>query len=179
MTKFSFRLQRVLELREKKEQAAAAQAAAARTQADAAKAAREALETIRAAGRERMHEAHGRMTQLPSVGELRQMGVVLEALDTRVAQASTTHAAAEQTARAAQEQLAAAFRERRVLDRLKEKQQVAWQAEAIRQDLADMDGIALTRFVQDVAAREGAGAAPGSSPAHSDAPAAPAPDEDR
>lgn len=181
MTKFSFRLQRVLELREKKEQAMASQAAAARAQADAARAAREALEHVRAAGRERMHEVHAREAQLPSVGELQQMGLVLEALDTRVAQASTTHAAAEQVARAAQEQLAEAFRDRRVLDRLKEKQQHAWQAEAVRQDLAAMDGIALTRFVQDAALRESARAQDADTPPATPGPVtpAPSPDEDR
>lgn len=185
MTKFSFRLQRVLELREKKEQAMASQAAAARAQADAARAAREALEHVRAAGRERMQEVHVREAQLPSVGELQQMGLVLEALDTRVAQASTTHAAAEQAARAAQEQLAAAFRDRRVLDRLKEKQQHAWKAEAVRQDLATMDGIALTRFVQDAALRDDAAASAraqdADTPPATPGPVtpAPSPDEDR
>lgn len=178
MTKFSFRLQRVLELREKKEQAMATQAAAARAQADAARTAREALEHIRAAGRERMHEAHA---ALPSVGELQQMGLVLEALDTRVAQASTTHAAAEQAARTAQEQLTEAFRDRRVLDRLKEKQQHAWKAEAVRQDLATMDGIALTRFVQDAALRESTRLQDADTPPATTGAGAPAPspDEDR
>mgnify|MGYP002777087862 CR=1 FL=1 len=181
MTRFSFRLQRVLELREKKEQAMATQAAAARAQADAARAAREALEHIRAAGRERLHEAHAREAQLPSVGELQQMGLVLEALDTRVAQASTTHAAAEQAARTAQEQLTEAFRDRRVLDRLKEKQQHAWKAEAVRQDLATMDGIALTRFVQDAALRESTRLQDADTPPATPGAGAPAhsPDEDR
>lgn len=158
MSPFRFSLQRVLELREKKQQAMAQQLAAAQAEAEAARIAREALEQVRTAGRDRLVEAHGRRQ---SVGELRQMGFVLEALDTRVAQARTTHAAAEQAANVAQERLAQAYRDRRVIDRLREKQQDAWRTDAVREDLAAMNDIALTRFAQDAAQRasDAAGAA--------------------
>jgi flagellar FliJ protein len=145
MTRFTFRLQRLLELREQREQAVARSLADARRSAEAARAARGALQAVRAANAEQLMSAHsaGR-----TVGDVRQLGYVLDQLDHRIDAAATTVATAEGVVRHAQGALTDAFRERRVLDRLRERHLDVWRATSVQLDRQLMDDIALARFTR-------------------------------
>ncbi len=136
---FKFRLQRVLELREKKEQEVATALAEARDRAELARRAVDDLARVRDASARPDGGAR-------SVGELRQAAFVLEQLDRRIALAAI--AAAERDADVARRQaeLNLAFQDRRVLDRLKERHLDAWRANEVAIDRQTMDAIALTRF---------------------------------
>jgi len=140
---FRFGLQRVLELREEKEKAAATALGEAQQRADAARAAAEQIAAVRSASAAELAAVHGAPRP---VGELRQLAFVLDQLDRRVAAAE--QAAAERDAEVTQHQdhLTAAFRDRRVLDRLKERHLDAWRVSEVQQDRQTMDAIALTRF---------------------------------
>lgn len=83
-----------------------------------------------------------------SVGELRNLSFLLDRLDASVAGAAQQTAAAEQVVGAKEDALRSAYRERRTLDRLRERHQDAWRATEAAQDRTLMDEIALTRFTQ-------------------------------
>lgn len=148
---FNFRLQRVLDLRAKHEKDAAIRLAEAEERAEAAERARAALEAVRAENAARLAAAHGGGT----VGQLRSLGLVLESLDVRIGHAGTAVEAAEEGVRRSADEMRAAFRDRRVLDRLRERHLESWRAEEVQADRASMDSIALTRFVQKRASGEG------------------------
>jgi flagellar FliJ protein len=140
---FKFRLQRVLELREQKEQQVATALAEARDRADAARADAHRLAAVRAAGGEQLAGAPsvGR-----SVGELRQLAFVLDQLDLRIATAEGVVAQRDADVVRHQADLNAAFQDRRVLDRLREKHLDAWKVGEVQLDRQTMDEIALARF---------------------------------
>lgn len=140
---FRFRLQRVLELREEHEQAMARELASARDAADAARREEEALAAVRDSSRAQLHAAHA---ETPRVGHLHQLGFVLQSLDQRVQSATESVQAADVVVDAAQGALVDAARDRRVLDRLKERHAEAWRAEEAQKDRLQMDEIALGRF---------------------------------
>lgn len=142
---FRFRLQRVLELREKHEQAQAIALAKAEDVAAAARGERQQLQALHAASRERMSSAQSTGV---TVGSLQQLGFVLNAVDQRVAHAAQTVAAAESVASDARSALEVAARDRRVLDRLKEKHLEVFRAEESQRDRVAMDEVALGRFTR-------------------------------
>ena len=127
---FRFRLQRVLELRERKERDAATAIGAAEEQAEQARAEQERLE----AARDAMAEMPAIASEA-SVGALRTFHFLLGRLDERVAHANAATASAEHTVTQKQDEL----RERHV-----ETQRAAESAA----DRQQMDEIALTRFAQ-------------------------------
>jgi len=141
-----FRLQRVLELRERKERDAATAFAAAQEQADLARAEQERLLAARDA------LAASAVQSAPedaaSVGALRTFHFLLGRLDERVAHASAASTSAEQTVEQRQDELRAAFRDRRALDRLRERHEENRRAAESAADRRQMDEIALTRFNQ-------------------------------
>jgi flagellar FliJ protein len=139
---FKFRLQKVLDLRAEKEQDAATQLARSRQLAENARAEKSALESSLSEGFAGIATAAGR-----TVGEMRSRAYALALLDQRIAQAeqAIVRAEAEVAQRTAEYSLA--FRDRRILDRLKDKHLEEWRAEETRTDLMTMDGIALGRFV--------------------------------
>lgn len=140
---FKFGLQRVLDLREKKEQEVATELAAARERAEAARAAAAALAGVRLAGEEQLAAAHAGAS---TVGELRQLAYVLDQLDLHIAAAEGVAAERDADVGRAQLDLNAAFRDRHVLDRLKERHLDAHRANAAQADRQTMDAIALSRF---------------------------------
>ena len=140
---FRFRLQRVLELREEHEQAKARELASAKDAADAARREQEALAAVRDSSRAELHAAHA---ETPRVGHLHQLGFVLQSLDHRVETATESVKAADVVVDAAQGALVDAARDRRVLDRLKERHAEVWRAEEAQKDRLLMDEIALGRF---------------------------------
>ena len=144
---FRFRLQRVLDLRERKERDAATALVAAEELAAAARAAlaRQAAPTEAAE------------TGELSVGALRTLQFLLGRLDERVEEAASAATSAEDVVAQRQDDLRAAYRDRRTLDRLRERAQESWRAGESAADRQRMDEIALTRFTQASTAHGGAG----------------------
>ncbi len=142
---FKFRLQRVLELREEHEQAKARVLATAQDAADEARRQQESLAAVRANSRAEVEAAH---SEAPRVGHLHQLGFVLQSLDQRLLVATETVLTAEHVVQQAQGALTEAARDRRVLDRLKERHAEVWRAEEAQKDRLLMDEIALSRFSQ-------------------------------
>jgi flagellar export protein FliJ len=146
MPKFS--LQRVLELRERKEQAVAARLTAARSDAEAARASAAEFETLRErGGAQRM--AAQRTTA--TVGQLQNATYVLERLDQQLAAARAAARIADAQVDACQAEFTVASQERRILDRLKERRIESAIAEEIQEDRRTMDGVAVIRFARRAA----------------------------
>lgn len=148
---FRFRLQRVLELREKREQAQAIQLAKAEDSASAARTQRDELQALHTASREQIASAH---IADPTVGHLHHLGYVMSALDQRLGHASQIVTKAEGVVSEARVSLEAAARDRRVLDRLKDKHTDAFRAEESHRDRIAMDEVALARFTRQRDAKQ-------------------------
>lgn len=138
---FRFPLQRILDIKAKREEEIARELATARTAADDARRAHDSLAAAHDAGREQLAS---RTT--PTVGEMRALSLVLGHLRDHVSAAALENEAAEAAVAQVHSQLTAALQERRVLDKLRERRFEAHQAEAASQDRKAMDAIALTRF---------------------------------
>lgn len=139
--KFNFRLQRVLELRERAEQEKARALSSAQHQQEEAEAARDSLAQAREAAALGLHAQGAR-----PAGELRAAELVLAHMDRHVSAATAAAQLAASATETAQLRLNDAFRDRRVLDRLKERALEAWQVDAVQADRQQMDAIALSRF---------------------------------
>src|SRR5690349_19482225 len=124
MNAFKFRLQPVLELRERDEKQAGVKLADAENRADEARVAKQALEAIREKGAAAMHVAHA-----PTIGQINTIGYVLEQLTHHIADAQTRVAAAEQVVTQARADLTSALQARRVLSKLRDKHFENWQKE--------------------------------------------------
>ncbi len=143
---YKFPLQRLLDIRAKKEQEVASKFAEATSHANAARADADAIEAMREAGRMRVTEEA--QTPHQSAGLLQQMSYVLSQLDVHVVAAHQQAIVAESVAEKVQGELTVAYQQRRVLDRLRERQLDAWKTSEMQIDRAAMDAIALTRFHQ-------------------------------
>jgi flagellar FliJ protein len=141
---FRFRLQQVLDLREEQERHLATQLAAAMGAEQAAKQALEGLRAEREAGTEGPIEGRSR-----SVGELANVAFIMQQLDGQIANASEMVNAANDSVSQVQEALTAAFKDRRVLDRLRERHEENYRVTAEQTDRRTMDDIALSRFVHN------------------------------
>ena len=140
---FRFRLQRVLELKEKQEKEIAIRLAHARLGEEEARAARAALESVREEGVQRTHEAQRRS---PSIGELQNLRFIVERLNHALEQADEEVEGAANKVRHCMDEFTAAFKARKVLDRLRERDQESWRAEEAHADQQAMDDVALTGF---------------------------------
>jgi flagellar FliJ protein len=165
---FKFRLQRVLELRAEAEQAKARALAEAHTAAESARATLDTLASLHQSSRAQVHAAH---TQEPRVGHLHQLSVVLQSIEARIETAADVVETTERVVAGAQNELELAARDRRVLDRLKERHADAWRATEAHKDRLLMDEIALARFARNRDAQQNAtsstaGDGPGSPDAH-------------
>ena len=141
---FRFRLQQVLDLREKQERHLATQLAAALGAEREAKDALNGLRAEREAGSDAVKEG-----QSHSVGELANLAFMMQQLDDRIAGANDTVSAANNSVSQVQEALTAAFKDRRVLDRLRERHEETYRATAEQTDRRAMDDITLSRFVHN------------------------------
>jgi len=152
---FTFRLQRILELRKQAEQARARELVSARDEADAVRAAHDAMADLHATSRAQTNAAQH---AAPRVGHLQQLGIVLQSLDARLEQSGEQVRAADDVVVSAQKVLADAARDRRILDRLKDRHAEQWHVDAAHQDRVGMDEVALARFTRtaDVRASEDA-----------------------
>ena len=143
MTRFKFRLQRVLELREEAERARSVALADAEGEANAARDVRDAIADARDTGHQTLTNASNTGT---TVGALQQMQFVLGALDERLELADSSVVTADSLVKRAQDELRSAFQAKHAISTLREKQQEVHRAAALGTDRALMDEIALTRF---------------------------------
>jgi flagellar FliJ protein len=142
---FRFRLQRILELRERKQRDAATALVSAQVDAEQAREAQARLEAARVALVESTMPGAADAT---SVGTLRNLHFLLAQLDTHVESAASAADVAEQAVTQRQDELRLAFQERRTLDRLRERHEETWRATTSATDRQQMDEIALSRFTQ-------------------------------
>ena len=139
---FRFRLQQVLDLREHHERALASQLAQAMGAEREAQAALEGLRAVRTtSGEAAMGGSH-------SIGELTNLAFILDRLDGQIANASDAVTAAGQTVAQMKDAVTAAFQDRRVLDRLRDRQAESHRVAEGQIDQRAMDDIALTRYTQ-------------------------------
>jgi flagellar export protein FliJ len=150
---FRFRLQTVLQLRAVAERESAVALSQARNRAAAALCEHTAVEDALARNVARLHAHAGGA----SVGEFRNRSAVVASLTARVVTAAEQLEATEVEVSESSEAYQAAFRDRSVLDRLRERYRLLWQQAEARGDLSEMDRIALARF-----------GAPSTSPEHPD-----------
>ena len=143
MSRFKFRLQRVLELRQEAERARSIALGAAEGQAITARDTRDTIQQVRASNQSTLTTASNTGS---TVGALQQMQYVLSALDVRLQLANSSLITAESLVRRAQDELREAFQARHALDVMREKQTAAHRATEQSADRALMDEIALTRF---------------------------------
>jgi len=143
MSRFKFRLQRLLDLRQKKEHEAASAVAAARSVHEAATRREEELTERRDSTRQELLPAEG---QTVRVAELHEIAFLVRALDDRVIDARQASQVAERSVQEKLGELGDAMRDRRILDRLKDRRSDEWRAEDARQEREIMDAIARDRF---------------------------------
>ena len=142
---FKFPLQRILDLRARREEEIARQLVAARATAEESRLVRDALLAVHAAGQDCLA---GEQAATPTVGEMRSLQFALAQLGERVMAADERSREAEEAERKVTQELTQAAQDRQVLDRLRARREEGWRAEESARDLALMDSIALTRFTQ-------------------------------
>jgi flagellar protein FliJ len=142
---FKFPLQRVLELRAKREKEIAGKLVEARSAADDARERADAITAVRDAGRQSLTTTGGASL---TIGEIRHRALVLDQLTQHVHEAKTAATRAEDTAVRVQHDLTAALVERRILDRLRDRLLDEYKTGEVKLDRSTMDDIATTRFVQ-------------------------------
>ena len=142
MTTFRFRLDRLLDLRSRKERQQAEMLGRALRDETAS---REALEQAQArlgAAREQAAPEPGRLTV---AGTLRNLGLTVAAAMTRRDAAAVSQSEAESALETERERYEAAQRDRRVIERLREQRLEDWTRETDRKEQQEMDGLALDR----------------------------------
>ncbi len=142
MTPFSFRLGRVLDLRRQVEEEKARGVAEARQRSEQAREARENLAQIQRSGRERLAEAH---REGGSIGHLRNLELVVEAMEGHLRRAEDDCREADRTLLESMKKYTEAFKERRTLDQLRDRRLEEWKTEELRREQKDMDEVAVTR----------------------------------
>ncbi len=140
---FRFRLQQVLDIREKQEQQLATQLVQALGYERDAQGTLDDLRAIRDAGIDLPTPGMAR-----SVGELFNNAFLLGALDGQIANASDAVDTAGHNVMEVKEALTGALQERRILDRLRDRHQESHRISEEQTDRRTMDDIALTRFTQ-------------------------------
>ena len=142
---FRFRLQRILDMRQKREQAIAVQLAEARSSEENARLAAEALERARDEGAVSASRAQSRNL---SAGQLQNLRYVVDRMGDHVRFAAQEADEAREKADRKLVEFTAAFRDRKVLDRLRERALDGWRADEVKADRRVMDEIALSRFAR-------------------------------
>jgi flagellar FliJ protein len=142
MSDFKFRLQKVLDLRVWKEQEKALRLHEARERADEAERALEALRAVQTATRHQISVAHGTGG---AVGHLQNLSYVLGQLEVRIEEADTVRQGAEAAVQESLSDFTAAFRDRRVLEELRERQAEANRIALGQAERKTMDELAVTR----------------------------------
>lgn len=143
---YKFPLQRLLELREQREQAMALELAKARDSADASRKQHDALAAAREDAHARVAEA---VTQATTVGQLVSMTFALSQLAERTDAAQQHVAAADAVVDERRSALTSAAQDRQILDRLRSRRLDEFRAAVAMQDQKVMDEIALARYARD------------------------------
>ena len=147
MKPFRFRLQRILDLREQHERERArslgdAQSDEARQKArveDAAARLEDAASTVREKAAE---------TPMPA-GALRNLALTIEAAQRRLERAADDHRAAEASVEEERGKFHEARKDRRSVERLRERREETWKEEASRADQKEIDQIAARRWKKE------------------------------
>lgn len=142
---FKFPLQRLLDLRAKREQELARQLAAAQGEALRATEHRDALRDLQA---ESTTSLAARTHDAPSVGELVSLGYTVSQIAERVAEATHAVSAAEAVVTTQGAVLNDAVRDRRVLDRLRDRREDEHRSVEQQKERDQMDAVALGRFAR-------------------------------
>ena len=150
-SRFSFRLQRVLDLRQQHEQAVAGKLGAAAEAAADARAAMDALAAVRQARGSDLARAHG--AAMP-VGALHQKERLNASLDAHLDVAEADLAAREAEVNVVRDELNAAMQARRIISRLREKREDEWRLSRTRADRTAMDALAIERHARQADALE-------------------------
>jgi flagellar FliJ protein len=145
MSGFDFRLQKVLDLRLWKEQERAGQLSRARQEMAEASRALENLSAVQAATRTQISNAHGAGG---TVGHLRNLREVLYQLDARIAEATGRQEEAAAQVETSLSEFTVAFRERRILEQLRERQAEANRLAENEAERKELDEVALTRHTR-------------------------------
>jgi len=150
MSRFKFRLQRVLDLRERREREMATALAEAQRQAAEARRAHEELESACANGNEHIAGTMAGETGT-TAGELQYLSVVLDHLRLQARAAGSVRAEAEVRVEQSTDAVAEAARARQVLERLRNTQHSEWQDGELQAEQRAMDAVALSQYVLRVA----------------------------
>jgi flagellar FliJ protein len=142
MTAFPFSLSKVLDYRRHQEQEEARTLAQARIEAEAAHKARVDLEEIQSQGRAKLAEAHN---SGGSVGQIRNMEFVLSRLEDHLQDADAVCQKADEGVVERVKTYVEALKERRTLDKLRDKRFEEWKVEEGRKEQKVMDEVAITR----------------------------------
>lgn len=147
-----FTLQRVLELRERKEQALAIRLAHARSRAEEVRNFAAAIEAKRQESEAQMRAGAAMVT---TAGAIQTASFVVARLDEQLAQARKAVQTVEAEVEVCLTEFTVALQERQVLDRLKEKRLSAAFLEENKAEQATNDAIALSRFFRRGSAAAG------------------------
>ena len=142
MTGFRFRLERLLQLRSRTEQERAAELGAALRDEEVQQAALEAAVARLGRVGEQILENSERVT---TAGVLRNQGLTLEAAARQIEEAECSHDEAVEAVEDRQERYGEARKDRRVIERLRERRLAAWETETQREEQKETDGIARRR----------------------------------
>ena len=145
MSKFEFKLDKVLELRQQEEKLRAERVARAQRDAQAAREAMENLSEIRRTGRERLTKAHGTTR---TVGQLQNLEWVMGRVEQELEAASDAYRDADSEVQARLSDFQDAVRDRQAIDKLRERRFENWKAEQTRSEQRAMDEVALTRHAR-------------------------------
>ncbi len=142
MSPFDFSLQKILELREREEEESSRKLAEAREEADKARQLHTDLRAERDAGRARMALANW---VGGAVGHLQNLVDVVDSVDAQVTAAETECGQAEEQVEESIEAVKKVARERKIIDRLRERRLHKWRIEQAENERKTMDELALSR----------------------------------
>lgn len=142
---FKFPLQRLLELRELREQAMARELANARQAAEAEHQQHHELATARDSAQAHVSRA---ASQSPTVGHLAILSYAVTQLGERAEAAHEQTVAADATVEGRRDALTSAAQDRQILDRLRSRRLGEHRADSAQADRNTMDAIALSRHTQ-------------------------------
>ena len=143
--RFKFSLQRLLTLREKAAHHAAIELAVARVAEEEAVNEQQRLGVSRAEARDALLPKPGVSR---SVSELRHVAYLMEQLDARTEVADVSATEAERAVDEKQVSLGERLRDRRMLDRLRERHLAEWRIADERRDRELMDGLGRSKHAQ-------------------------------
>lgn len=144
-SRFSFGLQRVLDLRHQREQAIAGQLGAASEAAADARSAMDALSAVRQASGADLARAH---TTALHVGALHQKERLIASLDAHLDVAEQEVASREAQVDVVRGELNVAMQSRRVISRLRERREEEWRQSHTRHERTAMDALAVERHAR-------------------------------